>query len=73
MKNTVMLIDMKYGWQETLDQEVTNPKESRPEGTELNYEELMTGLTNALKMPDPRESIFTHMTRMPFHLQPFDH
>jgi hypothetical protein len=63
-ENTVMLIDMKYGSQATLDQEVTNPEESRMESTELNYEELMTGLTNSVKMPDPRESIFnTHYPR----------
>ena len=59
-----MLIDMKYGSQATLKHEVTNPEESRMESTELNHEELMTGLTNSVNMPGPRENIFnTHYPR----------
>jgi len=63
-ENTVMLIDRKYGSQGIPDQEVISSEELRMESTELNYEELITGLTNRVKMPDPRENIFnTHYAR----------
>ncbi len=58
-ENTVMLIDKKYRLQEPQDQELDNVKESRIETTELNYEEIMTGPATTVKMPDPRENIFT--------------
>ena len=63
-ENTVMLIDRKYGSQGIPDQEVISSEELRMESTELNYEELITGVTNRVKMPDPRENIFnTHYAR----------
>ena len=58
-ENTVTLIDKKYRLQEPQDQELDNVKESRIETTELNYEEIMTGPATTVKLPDPRENIFT--------------
>ena len=58
-ENTVTLIDKKYRLQEPQDQEHDNVKESRIETTELNYEEIMTGPATTVKLPDPRENIFT--------------
>ena len=58
-ENTVTLIDKKYRLQEPQDQELDNVKESSIETTELNYEEIMTGPATTVKLPDPRENIFT--------------
>ena len=58
-ENTVTLIDKKYRLQEPQDQELDSVKESRIETTELNYEEIMTGPSTTVKLPDPKENIFT--------------
>ena len=58
-ENTVLLIDAEYRLQSRQNQELDNTKESRMETTELNYEEIMTKPNATVKLPAPRENIFT--------------
>lgn len=63
-ENTVRLIDTKYRSQAQQNQELDNVKESRRETTELNYDEIMTRPNSTVKLPEPREKIFTsHYSR----------